>query len=414
MNISENSEWNSEDPLRQMRDRLYTLRESGRYEEALEMVAEILHAAPEDHDARFTAAQCLWMLHRRDEALELTRTLIGERPDAGRLYGLAADICADRQGWTEAAGYFERALELEPESYYYHLRLSQVLYEVLLEDPYPLQSRFFRYTFKPEYARLGERVLAEAETAIGLEPERAAGYAQKAAVLDLMLRPEESEAAIREAIACEPQGHYVRALHAHFLLKKGELKAAREEVDYALSLNPDNVDARQIRERIEEGARNPALLQKYWLERASYGTSEYFDRLEVRRRRILLILRAGRRPLWQMSRYLKRAPDDVDIQLAYGKALSEDKQPDRALRHFRRLQRRWPDNTDIPAWIGQLKKLGVWAGSIKPMLRRILYWGIAVPIVLIVYIPKMLVWFVQRMTGIGGAKKSARTEKRVG
>ncbi|NGZ75778.1 tetratricopeptide repeat protein [Saccharibacillus alkalitolerans] len=356
--------------IQRRRDELESAFAAKHYEQALEIVGAIQQAVPGDFDSRFKGARCLWMLHRHEPAMDGIRELIAEYPANDQLYWTAGDIQADLGNAKEAIDLLERAVELNPDFYYYHIRLSEELYNLLMTLPAIAHTRRFTREFIPEYLQMANRALEEACIAVEMRPDLSSGHSAKAAVLSLLLRYEEALECYRTAIVCEPQDARARASHADLLMRLGYLKEAREEADYALSLDSGLRETRQLRELIEEGERNPKVLHDYWLSHATFGTSEYLSTPAAMKRLILLKLKTGERPMKLMRVYLKGMSDDAEIRLAYGKTLYDARQYDRAMKYFRRQLRRYEGDVELRRWVDELDKMSAWKRSVAPVIRR--------------------------------------------
>ncbi|OWR29001.1 hypothetical protein CDO73_16500 [Saccharibacillus sp. O23] len=269
------------------------------------------------------------------------------------------------------------------DDYAVHLRFSQELYGRITAMPALIRTRLLRLEFKPEFLELANRALEEADLAVRANSRGVLAHIQRGRILHMLLREEEAQAAYRTAIACDPQDEDARAAYAHFLMRRGELQAAREQMEAAFLFDPARADMLALRDFIEAGERDPAVFRDYWMAYIRYGVSDIQSSPEEIKRMIRLIQQIGEDPRGPMKVYMKLRPEDKEIRLAYGKVLFERGEYTQALRHFKDMQKSDPNDPDVRRWLDRLNEQGK-AGR---LIGDLLFKGIVMPISIVIMSP---------------------------
>ncbi|MGE0708454.1 MAG: DUF1570 domain-containing protein [Planctomycetota bacterium] len=143
--------------------------------------------------------------------------------------------------------------------------------------------------------RLGQPALAlaELERALALCPRFYEAKAAQARILAATGRGTEAEAAAGEALAIRPDHAPARSALALVYFRRGDLEAAREQLELALALDPGGEDVRAFRRNVINVLRGPPWERTYTAETEHYRVKtdisqarcqEYARELEAIRR----------------------------------------------------------------------------------------------------------------------------------
>ncbi len=271
----------------------------------------------------------------------------------------------------------------DQDGYGAHLRASQELYGQIVAMPAVIRTRLLRLEFKPEFLELANRALEEADLAVRANFRGVLAHIQRGRILHMLLRKEEAQEAFRTAIACDPQDADAPAAYAHFLMRRGELQAAREQMEAAFLFDPARADMLALQDFIEAGERDPAVFRDYWMAYMRYGVSGIQSSPEEIKRMIRLVQEIGEDPRGPMKVYMKLRPEDKEIRLAYGRVLFERGEYSQARRHFKKMQKSDPYDPDVQRWLDRLNE----QGTAAPLIRNVLFKGIVMPISIVIMSP---------------------------
>ncbi len=91
----------------------------------LSLARKAVQMDPTDKDLRTSAAEGFLRASRLEEAEGILGPLLREEPDDPWLLTLSGDLLTARRRWDEAAGQYERALELRPGAIFLYRRLAR-------------------------------------------------------------------------------------------------------------------------------------------------------------------------------------------------------------------------------------------------------------------------------------------------
>ena len=94
-----------------------TLRDQGRYDDALEEINAAVDERPSYAPWHVTRGSILRHLEKYDAALRAFDRAIALAPKNGRAYGLAGAVCLRKNEPQKAVGYLRKAVELEPDEH---------------------------------------------------------------------------------------------------------------------------------------------------------------------------------------------------------------------------------------------------------------------------------------------------------
>lgn len=91
----------------------------------LSLARKAVQMDPTDRDLRASAAEGFLRASRLEEAEGILGPLLRSEPDDPWLLTLSGDLLTARRRWDEAAGQYERALELRPGAIFLYRRLAR-------------------------------------------------------------------------------------------------------------------------------------------------------------------------------------------------------------------------------------------------------------------------------------------------
>ncbi len=231
-----------------------TWRQANIYRDDETLHRHIIALNPQARDAHLNLGIILYNQARHEEALDIARVAVEQRPDFALAHvGLGAILNALGR-FEEAETHLRRAIALDPQEKSAHFNLGNTLRE---------QGRY-------------EEALEAARVAVEQRPDYSKAHANLGAILNELGHSEEAEAHLRRAIALDPrtpnvhlnlgmilyyQGRYGEALeaarvaveqrpdyskaHANLGLALNVLgysEEAKTHLRHAIALNPQNVD----------------------------------------------------------------------------------------------------------------------------------------------------------------------------
>ncbi len=232
----------------------------GLYQPALDLVEEILKEG-KDKRALTYKAYILRSMERDDEALEIVDSLLKEEEDEDLLL-LKGMILFDNDNYKDAAKYFRRVTEINPENLdaWYNLAscydaqekydISEKYYRKLVEinpeDAEAWNNLSVSLLFQDKY----EKALEAAEKAIEIEEDYDNAWYNKGLALHYLERYREAIKAFKKCIEIsdDPDAWYAMGIsYANMDMKEEAKRALRE----ALRRNPEDEEIREALERIE-------------------------------------------------------------------------------------------------------------------------------------------------------------------
>ncbi len=233
----------------------------GLYQPALDMIEEILQKDKNNKKAKTYKAYILRSLERDDEALEIVDSLLKEGEDEDLLL-LKGMILYDNEKYKEAAKYFRRVTEINPENIDAWYNLASC-YDALEE--YPISEKYYRklVEINPEDAEAWnnlsvtllfqdkyEEALKAAEKAIEIEEDYDNAWYNKGLALHYLERYKEAIKAFDRCIKIsdDPDAWYAKGISYLLMGKKEE---ARKYLREALKRNPEDEEIREALESIE-------------------------------------------------------------------------------------------------------------------------------------------------------------------
>ncbi|MED1722609.1 tetratricopeptide repeat protein [Brevibacillus parabrevis] len=371
----------------------------GKNEAALEQAMEALRIAPDHCDALRIAGWNCYNLNRYEEALQYAAHWIGLQPDNYYGYRLAGLIYRDTKRYDDSVEVLKHSVELDPQEAmsYYHLAVS-ICYQA--EDNYGdriIQSvagtGFWNKGYKAGFEQARELL----QTSIQLNPEYGWSYAQLAYVNGTLGFVEEAERNSKAALEIEPSNPTFLARHADVLYYLGKLEEAKQAVDAALEIDPEYRFASELQETISKSQADYfGYLHRMSFKSAVYANL-YRDRPDIYLRSIQLMLMANRfSPIKELKKYLKLEPDNLEMNMHYGRLLYLGRKYKKAVAHFQKCAERFPGQPQVEDWLQKASeapagfslfklKLGFWIRAIPGHIVYFFWLILLRPIVFILY-----------------------------
>ena len=156
-----------------------------------------------------------------DEAANYFRKAIDLDPDSGHAWDNLASVLAEQSRYREALAAWLKSIELEPDAAAGHYNLASFLSSKALE-----------------FAE------AELEEALALDPEYPDAHLSLGLVYADMGRTEDAKRALDAAIALDPDDAYPRHELAVLLMEEDDVRGAIRQLREVVRLEPEDVDAK--------------------------------------------------------------------------------------------------------------------------------------------------------------------------
>lgn len=324
--------------------------ETGKYEQALELIHELLREFPDDWQGLMRLSQCRLMQERFEEAEQAAKQLLEQDPHSENVLLLLSQIYRNQAKWATAIQYLEQAIAENPEWDVLHYNLAEILYRK--ENVSLAVEGYFRSRISPSYLKNQGRAEAALLKAMELSPGKMEHHALYGLVLDRLLRVDEAEAQFHQAITLDPMNPFSHASYADFLYIQGKFKEFRDHASQALMLDPHHPMSQDLAAKLEDYERSPANLL-----RSLAGTHRLRAKLSANpayhylRAAMLMIELGDSEPHKELRAYLRLVPDDQNAQLLYGKALFDSRRYLKAERYFITLQKQSAGNAYAEEWL---------------------------------------------------------------
>ncbi|KZE49356.1 hypothetical protein AV540_14615 [Brevibacillus parabrevis] len=373
--------------------------EMGKNEAALEQAMEALRIDPDHCDALRIAGWNCYNLNRYEEALQLVARWIELQPDNYYAYRLVGLIYRVTERYDDSVEVLKYSVELDPQEAmsYYHLAVS-ICYQA--RDKYGekiIRKVADKVSWNKGYKAGLEQARELLQTSIKLNPEDGWSYSELAYVNRTLGFVEEAERNSKAALEIDPNNSTFLVEHAFVLYDLGKLEEAKQAVDAALRIDPEYHFASQLQESISKSQADYFdYLHQMSFKSANFANL-YKDRPDIYLRSIQLMLMANRfSPIKELKKYLKLEPDNLEMNMHYGRLLFMGRKYKKAVAHFQKCAERFPGQAQVEDWLQKASevpadfslfklKLGFW---IRAMPSHIVYffWLILLkPIWFIVY-----------------------------
>ena len=184
---------------------MMTWRQASVYRDNETLNRHIIALNPQARDAHLNLGILLYNQARYEEALEMARIAVEQRPDYSKTHDYLGAILNVLGRFEEAETHLRRAIALNPQEKYAHFNLGNTLCE---------QGRF-------------EEALEAARVAVEQRPDFARAHTTLSIALTALGRFEEAEAHLRRAIALDPRTQNVHLNLGMTLYYQADLRSSR-------------------------------------------------------------------------------------------------------------------------------------------------------------------------------------------
>jgi tetratricopeptide (TPR) repeat protein len=202
-------------------NRAQILIQQNRYEEAGNLLKDILRQEPNNVFVLAMLSQVKLQQDNINEAEELINSAIGLSPDSDFLYFIKARVSLHHKKYDEAENNLQHAVELNPQNADYFALWASVKLS------------------RKQYAA----ALRLADQALEQDPENIVGLNIRSTALLKLNRKEDSFTTIEGALAHDPNNAYTHSNYGWGLLEKGDHKKALEHFREALKNDPNLLHA---------------------------------------------------------------------------------------------------------------------------------------------------------------------------
>jgi serine/threonine-protein kinase len=233
------------------------LRGSGRYDEALDLLARLVKEVPKNPDLHFQQGLALRDKGRLDEAMEAYRQAIVLNPKDAKAHNNLGNAWYHKGQLDEAMGEYRQAIVLNPEDAEIHDNLGVALADNGQLDEAMDEWRL-AFTLDTKDARahcnlagalhfkgLQDEAMIESRRAIALNPKHALAYCTLGHALLAKGRSDEAIIEFRQAIAVDPKLPWAHFAMGQALLLQGHFAAARAFAQRALESPPPTAPLRR-------------------------------------------------------------------------------------------------------------------------------------------------------------------------
>ena len=201
---------------------LLTWRQASIWRNSETLNRHIIALNPQARSAHFNLSKALYNQKRYEEALEMARVAVDQRPDYSKGHANLGAIFNALDHFEEAETHLRRAIALNPQEKGAHFNLGKALYE---------QARY-------------EEALEAARVAVDQRPDFALAHVALGVVCAALSRFEETETHLRRAIALDPEKGRDACLNlGDVLYNQGRYEEALDVTRIAIEQAPDLFEA---------------------------------------------------------------------------------------------------------------------------------------------------------------------------
>lgn len=197
--------------------------QQGRLELAEQKLRLLLVESPNEPLAFSLLAECALQQKKYTEATELAQQAIGLEPTNAYFHARLGQIWMERRYWNEAGAAIDQAIQLDPENGDWPSAQASLLYQ---------QNRF-------------QDALFAAERALELDPEQTQARNLRSECLRRLGHTEQSEQAMRETLANDPNDALSHAVLGWNMLQQKKRAEAKTHFLEALRIDPELTFAQQ-------------------------------------------------------------------------------------------------------------------------------------------------------------------------
>lgn len=348
--------------------------ENRKYEHVLEEYGQLMRHVPDHYDGTLTAGWAHYYLGQDEDGAQLVKRLVGLYPEDDKVHCLLGLLYRGLHQFEEAIFHGKKAIEINSNKGFHYLDLATTL-NAKVQDQYGDSFIFTglkRPTILEEYKIELETIVELLQTGMKLIPDSASMHGLLGFTYLRLCMFEEAEDAFKTTLALNPQTEKYYVAYGRLQYFLGRKDEAKKLVHLALTINPEDSTALEIIQHLEredeidkEGATYAVQIKN--LHRRIV---QLYPKSKVHHLRLIKILFyfGENEPRKELKAYLKLNPNDLEMNLTYGKILYGNKEYKEALSHFQRCNTIFPDNEHIQNWIDRISEKG-------SFIINLFYWG---------------------------------------
>lgn len=326
------------------------------YEEVINQSLALLEEDNKDKDGLYYLSLSYIRLQYFEEAEKSIQQFVEIYPNTACAHMLMGVFCNETKQFDEAVFHLEQCVSMNPDNATYHYHLGHVLI-----NQNKTTQRFVRYfpkaSLQPNIEVRVKRAIHHLNIANDADPNNPNILLELAKCYVGLMDVFKSFEYYQKTYLLNPELFDVLDHNnlAFYYLIHGNLHKARFHCAQALMQKPNNESALNRIQEIKMYEGNEKKYQNslilYWSIYTEYNPNHLDYLLKV----IDLKLSYGKeQPIKELKKYLKLKPEDIEKQIAYGKALYDQKKYSKAERHFKILQQKHPENPNIKEWLDTL------------------------------------------------------------
>ncbi|AWX56096.1 tetratricopeptide repeat protein [Brevibacillus brevis] len=360
--------------------------ENRKYDHVLEEYGQLMRHVPDHYDGILTAGWAHYYLGQNEEGVQLVKRLVSLYPEDDKVHCLLGLLYRGLYQFEEAIFHGKKAIEINSKMAFHYLDLATTL-NIKVQEQYGDSFIFTglkRPTILEEYKLELETIVEILQTGTKLMPDNATMHGLLGFTYLRLCMFEEAEDAFKTALTLDPRTpkYYVTYSRLQYFL--GRKDEAKELVHLALTINPEDSTALEIIqfwEKEDEIDKDGAVYAAQ-IKSLHRRIVQLYPKSPVHHLRLIKILFyfGENEPRKELKAYLKLNPNDLEMNLSYGKILYDNSEYKEALGHFRRCNTIFPDNEHIQNWIDRISEKG-------SFVINFLYWGIKP-------IAKLIIWLI--------------------
>jgi len=232
-----------------------TLRNLGQIEEAVASCRRALEIKPNLAEAHNNMGIALRDLLQYEDAVKSLRRAVEIKPDYAEAYNNMGSVLRDFLQYEDAVRSLRRAVEIKPDYAEAHNNMGIVLHDMGLYSDAVTSCRRaveIKPDFAEAYFNLGgslreighlNEALSCCRHAVKIKPDSSPAHVILGLVLQDLDQYEDALTSFRRALECAPDCYDAMLCISHLHLVNGEKEKAKEFVNMALKIKPENLEA---------------------------------------------------------------------------------------------------------------------------------------------------------------------------
>lgn len=312
---------------------------AGQFEQALSSFQKALDKSPEHEQSRLMVAQTLFKQGRTDDCIQQARLVLAENEENAVAYNLLGSAHLAQGRYDQGMEYIEKAIQIDPTLAQAHLKKGlfnlalgnkkqgeRDLFNAVNAAPEVLNTRLLLATYYLRQNNYPE-ALKTLEKGLSISPDNAVIYNLLAATKFGQNKPDEALVALKKAKALKPDYFSPYFNLANYYVSLKDYQNALLEYQEVLQVNSGYVTAMLKAAALYELLGQDDQAKSYYEKAVAtqshqgYLAHAFFQLRKGEKDAALLTLKSGYSVL----------PDNVDLLVAYGKALQDSGQFDEAV-----------------------------------------------------------------------------------